>query len=148
MERVEKVLVAVKRLKDYLARGKAYENSLAYYDENLDEIPELCEEIRDKIRGSKVDDYASKEFVADKDEYGKSISGSRKEKVIKYINGLNLSIPEKAILIKATNTFKFNDYNNQIVNYVSGLDISYDKKKSILEELDMKVLDDGRVVWE
>ena len=62
LERVEKVLVAVRRLKDYLARGKAYDNSLAYYDENLDGITELRDEIRDKIRGGIVDDYASKEL--------------------------------------------------------------------------------------
>ena len=62
LERVEKVLVVIKRLKDYLARGKVYENSLAYYDVNLDEIPELREEIRSKIRGSMVDDHASKEL--------------------------------------------------------------------------------------
>ena len=62
LERVEKVLVVIKRLKDYLVRGKTYQNSLAYYDENLDEILELCDEIRAKIRGSFVDDYASKEL--------------------------------------------------------------------------------------
>ena len=62
LERVEKVLVVIRRLKDYLFRGKVYENSLAYYDENLDEIPELGDEIRSKIRGSVVDDYASKEL--------------------------------------------------------------------------------------
>lgn len=62
LERVEKVLVAVRRLKDYLARGKAYDNSLAYYDENLDGVGELGDEIRDKIRGGMVDDYASKEL--------------------------------------------------------------------------------------
>lgn len=62
LERVEKVLVVIRRLKDYLSRGKVYENSLAYYDENLDEIPELCDEIRSKIRGNMVDDYASKEL--------------------------------------------------------------------------------------
>lgn len=62
LERVEKVLVVIKRLKDYLARGKVYQNSLAYYDENLDEISELCDEIRNKIRGGMVDDYASKEL--------------------------------------------------------------------------------------
>ena len=49
-------------MKDYLSRGKVYHNSLAYYDENLDEISELSDEIRSKIRGSIVDDYASKEL--------------------------------------------------------------------------------------
>ncbi len=62
LERVEKVLVAVKRLKDYLERGKMYQNSLAYYEENLDSITELREEICSKIRNGMVDDYASKEL--------------------------------------------------------------------------------------
>ena len=62
LERVEKVLVAVKRLKNYLERGKMYNNSLAYYDENLDDISELREEICCKIRNGFVDDYASKEL--------------------------------------------------------------------------------------
>lgn len=62
LERVERVLVAIKRLKDYLARGKMYHNSLAYYDENLDDISELCQEICNKIRNGVVDDYASKEL--------------------------------------------------------------------------------------
>ena len=38
LERIEKVLVVIKRLKDYLARGKMYQNALAYYDENLDAL--------------------------------------------------------------------------------------------------------------
>ena len=41
LERVERVLVVIKRLKDYLSRGKIYQNSLAYYDEK--------EQIRKKI---------------------------------------------------------------------------------------------------
>ena len=63
LERVEKVLVAIKRLKDYLERGKIYGNSLAYYDENLDSLSELREEICSKIRNGVVDDYASKELA-------------------------------------------------------------------------------------
>lgn len=50
-----KILVVIKRLKDYLFRGKMYENSLAYYDENLNEISELREEILSKIRGGIVE---------------------------------------------------------------------------------------------
>lgn len=36
LERVGMILSAVKRLKDYLERGKTLENPLAYYEENLD----------------------------------------------------------------------------------------------------------------
>ena len=62
LEWVEKALVAIRRLKDYLARGKMYQNSLAYYEENLDGISELGQEIANKIRNGVVDDYASKEL--------------------------------------------------------------------------------------
>ena len=62
LERVEKVLVAVMRLKDYLAKGKQYENPLAYYEENLDAAKALREEISRQIRNGIVDDYASKEL--------------------------------------------------------------------------------------
>lgn len=64
LERVEKILVAVRRLKEYLARGKAYENSISYYEENLDSMEELREEICRQIRGGEVDDYASRELQA------------------------------------------------------------------------------------
>ncbi len=62
LERVEKALVIIRRLKDYLVRGKIYQNSLAYYYENLDELSELRCEIAGKIRNGTVDDYASKEL--------------------------------------------------------------------------------------
>lgn len=53
-------LVAVKRLKDYLQRCKQYGAALAYYDENLDDLKEIRDEIENKIRNGRVDDYASK----------------------------------------------------------------------------------------
>ena len=60
LERIEKALVVTGRLKSYLERGKQYENSLAYYEVNLDPMEELREEIARQIRGGEVDDYASK----------------------------------------------------------------------------------------
>ena len=59
LERVEKVLVVAGRLKDYLTRGRQYENPLAYYDENLDELKDLREDICRQIRYEEVDDHAS-----------------------------------------------------------------------------------------
>ena len=63
LERVEKMLAAVRRLRDYLNRGKIYENAIAYYDENLDAAEDLREEISRQIRGGEVDDYASKDLL-------------------------------------------------------------------------------------
>ncbi len=63
LERVEKVLVVVDRLKCYLAHGKQFGNPLAYYDENLDEQKDLREEILRQIRNEMVDDHASKTLL-------------------------------------------------------------------------------------
>lgn len=63
LERVEKVLVMIRRLKDYLERGKQYQNPLAFYEENLDPAEELREEIAAQIRGGQVDDHASKDLA-------------------------------------------------------------------------------------
>ena len=60
LERVEKVLALTQRLKEYLARGKQDANPLAYYDENLDGLEDLREEIARQIRYEAVDDRASK----------------------------------------------------------------------------------------
>lgn len=60
LEEIGIALVAVKRLKDYLNRCKSYQVSLAYYEENLDHIETVKEQIQMQIRNGKVDDYASK----------------------------------------------------------------------------------------
>lgn len=63
LERVGMILSAVRRLKDYLERGKSLENPLAFYEENLNAVSELREEISRQIRSERVDDYASKELA-------------------------------------------------------------------------------------
>lgn len=87
------------------------------------------------------------DLKADKDSEGKSISGTRKTKVISYVNSLDLSIPQKAMLIRQEYS-TFNDYNYDIVEYVNSLDIEYEDKVSILESLEMKVSEDGTISWE
>lgn len=62
LEHVETVLAGIRRLKTYLDRGKQFENPVAYYEENLDALEELREEIGRQIRGGRVDDYASREL--------------------------------------------------------------------------------------
>lgn len=70
-------------------------------------------------------------------------SNSRKIAIIKYVNSLDLTIPQKAMLIKMNYT-SYSNYNNQIINYINEQDISIDEKKEILEELGFKVRN-GRV---
>lgn len=59
LESVQNALTAVRRLKSYLERGKAYENTLAWYTENLDDLEEVKEEISGAVCNGEVADYAS-----------------------------------------------------------------------------------------
>ena len=84
---------------------------------------------------------------ADKDKNGKSISGSRKKKVVDYINGLNIDYGAKIILFKKE--YSSDDtYNKEILEYLNGRsDITYAEKVTILTELGFDVDSDGRVTW-
>jgi hypothetical protein len=87
------------------------------------------------------------DIKADKDGDGKSISGSRKEKVINYVNGLDIDYGQKIILFKSEYKSD-NTYNYDIVDYLNSRDdISYDEMVTILKELGFQVSSDGYVTW-
>ncbi len=60
LEKAAFMLTAVRRLKDYLRKGKGQDLSLPYYEENLDPLDHVREELNSKIRSGRVDDYATK----------------------------------------------------------------------------------------
>ena len=86
------------------------------------------------------------EIESDKYDNGKTISGSRLRKVSRYVNELDLSIPEKAMLIKSEFP-SYSTYNKEIVQYVSNMDTSLKNKKAIIEELGMRINKNGNVEW-
>lgn len=86
-------------------------------------------------------------FFADKDEQDNAISGTRKKKVVDYINGLNVPDAQKYILYKMEYPDN-KDYNQEIFNYVEGQrHLSLGEKKAVLETLGMKVDYQGYVTW-
>jgi hypothetical protein len=87
------------------------------------------------------------DIKADKDSSGKSISGSRKEKVYDYINGLDIEYGEKLILFK--NEYNADDtYNYEIIDYLNSReDISYEDMETILKKLGFTVSSDGNIYW-
>lgn len=68
LEDMEKSLVAVMRLKNYLSRCKQWEISLAYYDEKLDCLDNLKDTISMQIRNGRIDDNASKDLKSLRDD--------------------------------------------------------------------------------
>ena len=87
------------------------------------------------------------DLEADKDENGKSINGSKKEKVFSYIDSLPLDYGQKCILFKSQ--YKADDsMNKDILEYLdSREDISYDEMVTILTELDFTV-NGNNVYWD
>ncbi|MDY4596250.1 endonuclease MutS2 [Faecalimonas umbilicata] len=59
LELIRNALVAVRRLKSYLERGKMQQISLAYYEENLSELKDVAEEIEAAVLHGTVMDKAS-----------------------------------------------------------------------------------------
>ena len=68
-----------------------------------------------------------------------------KTETINYINNLKLSIPQKAMFIKMYYP-SFNDYNEQIINYINSQKITKAEKTKILTELGFKI-ENGRVMY-
>ncbi len=87
------------------------------------------------------------DIKADKDEYGKSISGSRKEKVLNYINNLDADYETKIILWKSE--YPSDDtYNMDIINHLNNrADLTYEERVTILKELGFTVSGDT-VYWD
>lgn len=88
-----------------------------------------------------VSDYyiiKSQEFTSSKDRNGKTISGSKKAKVINYINSMNIPVSQKAILINL-NGYKLTNYNSQVINYVNSSNNTTADKKEILKSLGFEV---------
>ena len=92
-------------------------------------------------------DYEYQSFTADKDENGKTISGSKKQKVFDYINSMDIDFEQKLILAKLQYK-NYNEYNYDIVDYLNNNDdISYEDEVYILKKLGFTVDDEGNIYW-
>lgn len=161
---------------NYLLNSTLSDKELAslygsYYssEETLEDMMTLKIPIKEFIK------FDSQEFTTDYDSNGRAITNSKKNKLIRYVNSLNLSIAQKAILIKSEYS-SYDDYDRQIVSYVNSQNLSkFDKavllksigfddfnryiveevnsrnisakeKAEILEELGFRIVN-GRVYW-
>lgn len=78
--------------------------------------------------------YSSQEFKSDIAPTGKTVSSSRKKKLISFVNSLNLTIPQKASLIKMSYS-SYDSYDKQIMNEVNSLNISFMDKAKMVKTL-------------
>lgn len=101
--------------------------------------------ITDYSNYQKIQKELSK-IKSDIDKNGNAISGSRKKKVISYINSLNLSIAQKAMLIKQEYT-SFTKYDKQIFNYINGQDLTFIEKARTMKSLGFTQFDNQIIAY-
>ena len=97
-----------------------------------------------------MDVYLSLEyqnFTADKDKYGKSINGSKKAKIVNYIENSGLDYGQK-ILLHKTYYPADDSYNYEIADYVFNNVEAYEDIINILETLGYTIGEDGTVYWD
>ena len=123
-------------------------NEIVNYSYNIAQKEVLNLDISDKYNKTyqyskvgNISDYylvKSQSFTSDKDSNGKSISGSKKNKVISYINSMQLTIPQKAILINL-NGYKLKYYDNQVIDYINNSNNTINSKKELLNTLGYEI---------
>ena len=95
--------------------------------------------------------YKQQDFESDKLDdgtlNGKSVSGSAKQKVYNYINGMNISYEEKLILIGSKYKLA-NAERNKLAQYINTLSLSKQKKLELYGKMKgFTAYKDGRVTW-
>ena len=82
-------------------------------------------------------------ITSDYDSDGNTIRGSRKRKIIQAVNSMNLSVPQKAALIRkntmAFGKVTFKSYSNEIAQEIVDSDLSIEEKRELLNSLGYNV---------
>lgn len=127
------------KISDLLVNSSLNDEHLAYlYGKYYSSEETLNNLIKANIPIKEFIKFNSQTFESDYYDNGKTISNSRKKKVINYINSLNLSVAQKAILIKMEYS-SYNSYNSQIINYINNQNITISEKIEVLEDLGFKI---------
>lgn len=95
--------------------------------------------------------YKTQEFVSDKKEDGtvggKTISGSKKQKVYKYVNNMRINYDQRLLLL-GTQYKLSNEERQRIANYIIGLDINKSEKIEMYKKMQgFTVYKDGKISY-
>ena len=132
------------KISDIVLRTNLSDEKMAYLygkyyskEETLDIIQDAGISIKEFIK------FDSQDIESDYYANGKAVPNSKKKKTIAYINSLNLSAIQKAMLIRMEYS-SFTSYDRQIIQYVNNQKLNSEDKKAIYEKLGFKIRN-GRV---
>ncbi len=140
-EKVKKSSDKHKEIADLCLNSNLSDEQLAHlYSKYYSDESKVNDIIAMKIPIREFIKYNSQEFESDYDGKG-VISDSKKNKVLNYINGLNLNISQKAILAKMTYK-SYKKYDNNILKYINSLNMSKYEKSTFAKKIGFSNYDD------
>ena len=137
--------------KDYKADDDSkekYDSVYSWWKNNPEKVT-VSKAVTDNVIEYREYTGVLNDIRADKDENGKSISGSAKEKKQEYIWNLNIDEGAKYVLFKSE--YNADDtYNYEILDYLFNRDdLTYEEVNTICEELGFKVnRETGYISWD
>lgn len=140
--------ISVKEYKEkYEERAIFYNDDFSWASNNPEKYT-LSKAITDNVVDYRKITKELYAIRADKDENGKAINGSAKEKKQKFIWNLDIDDGAKYILFK--NEYNScDDYNYEIIDYLNNRDdISFDEMKTILTSIGFEVDGEGNISWD
>ena len=146
--------VATKGLKTEAEKNKALRNlscssktKQAIYENTTGKDDETYQSVKNVISINNYLDYKSQKFVADKDENGKAISGSRKQKLIDYLNSnRNMNYQEKLIILGMNNKLSSGELT-VVFNYVNSQKLTAKQKIAILKKVKGFKINGNNISW-
>lgn len=131
-----------KKIAKYLTNSNLSNNQIAYlYGLDYSNETILNSLVNANIPIKEFIKLNSTTITSDYDKNGNTIVNSRKKKYISYVNSLNLTIPQKAMLIKMEYS-SYKNYDKQIVSYVNKQNLTKFEKASILKKTNFDNYDD------
>lgn len=131
-----------KKIAKYLTNSNLSNNQIAYlYGLDYSNETILNSLVNANIPIKEFIKLNSTTITGDYDKNGNTIVNSRKKKYISYVNSLNLTIPQKAMLIKMEYS-SYKNYDKQIVSYVNKQNLTKFEKASILKKTNFDNYDD------
>lgn len=126
---------------NYLISSKLNDEQLAFlYGTYYSSEKTLNNIVNSQISMKEFIKYNSQTFETKYASNGKAITNSRKSSVINYVNSLNLTVPQKAILIKMEYA-SYDKYDKQIVEYINNKKLSIIDKGTILKSIGINSFD-------
>lgn len=95
--------------------------------------------------------YKSQKFESNKKDDGtidgKTVSGSKKKKVVEYVNKMNITYNQKLLLL-GTQYSLTSQEKTKLAHYINGMNISKKRKMEIYDKISgFTVYKDGRIKW-